>query len=254
MHQIANTLFVPDLTMVARATPQPSQKYEESVCCSAWSSLHRRFFRLYPVPVISGLNRWTVWEAKLRRKDGDSRDVSWRVDCVGDDIEQAMREVPGTDPKKVRAATVEEIGKYAGADFKALNACRVSMGAVKPRSIDKIEFEPVAADEAKAIHGEGLFGRSPLPTPTREVLRPRLYWTDESGPHNAILLEWGSSKLVNERGYEDPADLWDALHLGKGGVERYLVVGNLENIRNRYAVIAIIWKQFDGQMSMFGET
>jgi len=215
-----SSLVVDDLVIVARAAPTASKKHGRTVCTAAWSSMHRRFFRLYPVPFDTHLPRWSVCRAELYRNPSDTRAESWKIDSL--DIHDRG------DGK----ATYRELKKFASGSIHSLNECRVSMGVISNAVIDRVSLDVATPQETE----DCLFGESHIEQITR---RPRIKFFDSSGEHNCLLLDWGCSMLVNERGYTESHDLHKALRLDTE-LDRLLLVGNLSNHRNVYVVIALL--------------
>lgn len=76
--------------ILVKAFPQPSQKYEETVCVAAVSEDGREMLRLYPIryrhlPKDRQFDRFDLIEMNVERPKGDPRPESWHV------IEDSLR-------------------------------------------------------------------------------------------------------------------------------------------------------------------
>lgn len=90
---------------MVKAFPQPSLKYEETVCCAGVSLDTNKFLRLYPIryrrlPKSQRFNRFDLVEMSLT-KANDGRPESYRVDEDSINVVERARDSRLSDESKV---------------------------------------------------------------------------------------------------------------------------------------------------------
>lgn len=121
------------ICILVKAYPQPSQKYEETVCCAGITDAGK-LLRLYPIPYRrlspeQRFGRFDVIEAIIERDTSDFRPESHRVDP--DSIEIVQHEKQMDDASKVRLwapFVVESLVRLRDENV----ATERSLGIIKP--------------------------------------------------------------------------------------------------------------------------
>lgn len=143
--------------VLVKAFPQPSQKYEETVCCAGITP-EGQFVRLYPIrfrhlPKDKRFNRWDVVEYVAGRSVGDHRPESRHVSEDSISIVQSGPQVD--EEQKVRAWS-----SHVSPSLVALKAENVatekSLGIIKPDE-GSLKFKArkltAGSQEAKDLQG-----------------------------------------------------------------------------------------------------
>lgn len=165
------------LCILVKAYPQPSQKYEETVCCAGISDTGE-FLRLYPIPYRRLLteqrfDRFDIIEARIFKAEDDWRRESYKVDPDSIRIIQSGS----------RLSADEKVTLWSRFVVESLVALRQenvetkrSLGIVKP-DVGSVKFWAKAADKNDSESNEifssllsqaNLFNAEPLPKLTLE--------------------------------------------------------------------------------------
>lgn len=165
------------LCILVKAYPQPSQKYEETVCCAGISDTGE-FLRLYPIPYRRLLpeqrfDRFDVIEAKIFKAEDDWRRESYKVDPDSIRIVQVGS----------RLSAEEKVALWSRFVVDSLVALRQenietqrSLGIVKPDA-GSVKFWAKPADRndsesneifSSLLNQASLFNAEPLPKLTLE--------------------------------------------------------------------------------------
>lgn len=157
--------------VLVKAFPQPSQKYEETVCCAGITPAGQ-FVRLYPVRYRhlrpeQRFNRWDVIEYSAERPPHDHRPESRHVNEDSIRIVQGATALSETSRVAIWAPHVSP----TLAELKSSNVERgTSLGVIKP-DVGSIKFRPRSiapnSDEARKLLAEfrqvSLIDANPLP-------------------------------------------------------------------------------------------
>ena len=160
--------------ILVKAFPQPSQKYEETVCCAGITEAGA-FVRLYPVrfrhlDADKRFDRWDVVEYQALRPIDDWRPESRHVDETSIKIVQSRS--LSDDAQRVRlwaphvSASLVELKAENVATHKSLGVVRPDEGSIKFRhrklrdSEDDRQLQ--AAFKQVSLLGEGLLASLPV--------------------------------------------------------------------------------------------
>lgn len=134
--------------------PELSTKYFETVCCGGVFEDTGQPVRLYPIPYryLEGDGQFSKYQwlsGVVEKNPKDSRPESYRIDC--DSIE-LQEKVPTTADEWGKRSNY--IFKNSGWQFDSVEALQkaeraqgISIGIVKPKSIDKIEVVTRPSDD-----------------------------------------------------------------------------------------------------------
>lgn len=162
--------------ILVKAYPQPSQKYEETVCCAGITA-EGEFVRLYPVRYRhlaegSKFDRFDLIEVMGERPRGDGRPESFHID------ENSIRVVRSakTLTSEQKAALWLKSVSISLEELRSRNKSHgVSLGIVKP-DIGSMRFSAKPAHEAsnedKAISDSLLHQNSLLESPLKPLPAP----------------------------------------------------------------------------------
>lgn len=144
--------------VLVKAFPQPSQKYEETVCCAGVTP-EGQFVRLYPIrfrhlPRDKQFNRWDVVEYDAQRSVGDHRPESRHVNEDSIAIVQSGSQLD--DEQKVRAwlphvsPSLQALKDENMATHKSLGIIKPEPGSLKfkARKLSKSSADDVALQSA----------------------------------------------------------------------------------------------------------
>ncbi len=214
---------IDDLIVLGRTTPVKSKKYGHCVCVAGYSEELRSFVRIYPTKVRSKVKALHRMVVEVERRKGDARLESW---ALKDRTEDSILSIEGPVSKNdirpfldAHTSTVPE-----------LNRARRSLGIIRP-----MEFDIV-------LERRGLFESAwnGVRMATNFPHEPRVIIPACKGEQSRFMLsEWGVYELM--RKYEDTGKqitaeaIEGALHVR--GKDTYFLVGNLNNVKNRWLVI-----------------
>ncbi|WP_293222301.1 hypothetical protein [Ottowia sp.] len=127
--------------VLVKAFPQPSQKYDETVCCAGVTP-EGKFVRLYPIrfrhlPINKQFNRWDVLEYFAQRPVGDHRPESRHVSEDSIAVVQFANQL--NEEQKVRAWLPHVSPSLEVLKQENLSTGR-SLGIVKPDE-DSLRFK-----------------------------------------------------------------------------------------------------------------
>lgn len=159
------------ICILVKAYPQPSQKYEETVCCAGITDTGE-FLRLYPVPYRrlkpeQRFGRFDVIEAIIERDNSDFRPESHKVDP--DSIVIVNHETKLDETAKVRlwapfvvdSLTNLKIENHA--THRSLGIIKPDEGSLKFRAKRHNRDPEEEAAFASMYSQQGLFVDKPLP-------------------------------------------------------------------------------------------
>lgn len=154
--------------ILVKAYPQPSQKYEETVCCAGLTP-EGQFVRLYPIryrhlPAEKKFDRWDLIEYEATKPSADHRPESRHVSEDTIRIVQGKEHMPVEERVRLWAPHVTEslvVLKQANlADERSLGIVRPDLASVRFKST---KLSPEAGKERQAefrqvslLDGEGL--------------------------------------------------------------------------------------------------
>lgn len=167
------------LCILVKAYPQPSNKYEETVCCAGVSE-SGEFLRLYPIPYRRLLpeqqfNRFDVIEASIFKDGQDWRRESYKVEPESIRIVQIGKHIP--DQQKVALWSRFVVDSLVALRKENVETHR-SLGIVRPdegslifhaKPVNKHDTE--SAEIFSSLYSQAsLFNAAPLPRLTLEYV------------------------------------------------------------------------------------
>lgn len=133
-----------DVLILVKATPQPSQKYGDTVCVAgiALDPGPARWVRLYPVPfryigTAQQFKKYAIVSVKVRHAGQDAREESLKIDAESIVI---GAEVPRWSQRSVRVQDLPEISTCEAVRRVGTNLHSSSLALVRPREVDDISF------------------------------------------------------------------------------------------------------------------
>ena len=250
-------LIVPVLVSV-KASPQPSEKYGDTVCVAGtlMDPNKPRWIRLYPVPFrhLDGdqqFNKYAVIHVRLHEATQDLRPESAKIEAATVQIGPILG---GANPWRPRARWVEPL--VGPTMCHMVRAARSdpnahSLGAVRPWKVDPdLTFEAhgpwsdaqlAALERAAAMT---LFGPASPTTLKPPRLRVRLrFWCHEPGckGHHMRIIDWELTALQGRGARLSDHDLKESItdrfmrRMFQNDTDPIIFVGNQENIARRAA-------------------
>lgn len=153
-----------DIFITVKAYPNPSKKYKESVC-TAGITKNGNWIRLYPVkyrqlPKSKQFKKYQWIQAKISKNQTDKRPESYYLDHKSIKILKEEKDWPNRD---------KYLLKYVDSSIENLQAKSksedISLGLIKPASIDKLIIEKTESDwkkgHLKVINQISLFDKNP---------------------------------------------------------------------------------------------
>lgn len=139
--------------VTVKTYPNPSRKYQETVCVAGVDVETGDWLRLYPIP-FRDLKAWqqfrkySVIEVRVQKSTADTRPESFKVD------RDSIKVVEWLDTRqkwaKRRAVVLRRPATSLCALRAAQRATRTSLGVVKPEAVEfTVEPEDVSSREAK---------------------------------------------------------------------------------------------------------
>jgi hypothetical protein len=198
--------------ILVKAFPQPSQKYEETVCVAGLTP-EGRFVRLYPIryrhlPVEKRFDRWDVIEYEAERPHKDHRPESRHVN--EDTLEIVQHRDQWTAEERVAmwaphvSASLIELRAQNLSDQRTLGVVKPDPGSVR------LKFTRLSATEAKARQEEfkqvSLLDSNSLPALPVDY-EFRYLFTSGGHPHDMKIHDWEiqAAYLQYGRRYGDQA-------------------------------------------------
>lgn len=183
---------------MVKAFPQPSSKYEETVCCAGITEDTQELLRLFPIRYRrldkdDQFNRFDRVEMTITKATSDPRPESYHVD------EDSIRRIPG--PALSDEAKVRLWSPFIAPSLKALmtenQETDRSLGIIRPDP-DSLKFVIKAADQSDAEDQEVanlVFEQiSFLETPLKPLERPKYsfsyHYTCAGHPHKHQIHDW----------------------------------------------------------------
>jgi len=131
--------------MIVKAYPQPSQKYGEAVC-TAGITQDGKWIRIYPVefrqlPPEAQFEKWHWIEARIKKSSSDPRPESYNIDY---DSIKVLGKIGTANQWEQRRKILKNFDNGSLEKLEELhNSRKVSLGAIKPKTIEKFFAEPV---------------------------------------------------------------------------------------------------------------
>ncbi|HSV70878.1 MAG TPA: hypothetical protein VLI72_12265 [Methylibium sp.] len=245
--------------VLVKAFPQPSQKYEETVCCAGLGP-EGDFVRLYPVRFRQlrpeqRFDRWDVIEYQAERPRQDHRPESRHVS--EDSIRIAQRAGELSDEERVRLWA-----PHVSGSLEALKASNVatgrSLGIVRPEP-GSVRFHARATDDASdadrrmqdAYRQVSLMGEQPLPA-LKVKFEFSYSFTSAGRKHRMKIHDWEvqAAFLAYERRYGDQAlaVLTEEYEQHIPARHLHLVMGTMQAHPRQFIVIGLLRSGIDPEL------
>lgn len=162
------------ILVTVKTYPNPSTRYDETVCTAGVDLDTGRLIRLYPVryrqlPFASQFKKWDIVEIDVRHKDADARGDTWSPASEDYRIVGHLGTGRGTPPDwRERRELVAPLASTIEALEPLALACECSLGVVKVHSPARLRALPDPGEwserERLIIERDALFGprRRPL--------------------------------------------------------------------------------------------
>lgn len=156
--------------ILVKAYPQPSEKYEETVCCAGITP-DGRMVRVYPIPYRSLLpeqrfGRFDVIEAKMIKAPNDFRPESFRVEPTSIRVVQRGDSMT---PEQKAALWLPHVAESIAALKEQNRTSERSLGIVRPKP-ETVRFKWSAIDADDVAINESLSHQAAMFA--TEVLKP----------------------------------------------------------------------------------
>lgn len=242
-------MILDDFIMLGRTEPTESKKYGACVCSAGYSRELRQFIRIYPLPIQSGIKKWTRCRVPVRRPRDDSRHESWRIDVIDDSAGRAAAAVDVLGDAD-KAVEFDWLKKLAAPSIADLNKRRASLAIIDPQHMRwaferRSDVDP--ADQLTLfdrVEHEGAVHRSDLV--------PKVSFQDEQGAHTLSLKEWGCSEWLRKQ-RDACHQLWTNLKFDDPAYEHLLFIGNQNTYRTSWLIISTVSRKKTAQMSLLAE-
>ncbi|MFA5844854.1 MAG: hypothetical protein WC971_08520 [Coriobacteriia bacterium] len=194
------------ILVTVKTYPNPSAKYDETVCTAGIDLATGRLIRLYPVrfrdlPFIDQFKKWDVIEIEVKHKGSDPRGDTWTpvgdsytvVDHVGTGCGKPPDWKERKDLTLPLVTTIEELRPKAEAHECSLGVVRVHGPAILKAVPDPGEWDE---GQRQVVERQQLFGRSKRPlerVPWRFMYTFRC--SDGCGGHTYQLFDWEAYAL-----------------------------------------------------------
>lgn len=201
--------------ITVKATPQPSEKYGDTVCVAGvrLDGGSPTLIRLYPIAFRwlgdgAQFDKYDVIDLEIRRRDADTRPESYSP------TENSWTRVDSLPPWKRRHEVIRKIEPTTTCELMrraSANSAATSLGLVYPQDVGELEFEPhpkwtreqIAKMESRIARESGalipMSGAVPaiLREPRLKV-RYRYRCADRTcGGHQGRILDWELTALQN---------------------------------------------------------
>ena len=235
--------------ILVKAYPQPSQKYEETVCCAGLTPAGE-FVRLYPIryrhlPADKKFDRWDVIEYEATRPPADHRPESRHVNEDTIRIIQRRDQMPAEERVRLWAPHVSEslvnLREANIADERSLGIVRPDHGSV---TFKFSKLTPEAAKEKQAEFRQvSLLDSEGLPELPLEY-EFRYHFTCSATSHDMKLHDWEvqAAYFSYKRRYKDRAleVLTEEYEQRITAQNLHLVMGTMQAHPRQFIIIGLL--------------
>ena len=223
-------MILEDLILLGRTEPQQTKHNGVTVCSAGFSKELGEFVRVYPLDISAKVSRWDVVRANLERSPNDTHKESWKLQS-GTVLEKHSSLA---SHKPSRQAVFDALKVNQAASIADLNARRLSLGVLQPKSMH-MWLKPRKDFDDKEQQLSFLDERVIRPMP----FVPYLSVVNQDGTQNNIQLrDWGAAEF--QRKGHSANDLCSAYRLDQPDYEHLILVGNTKLYRNVWIGISII--------------
>lgn len=232
-----------DIVFLGQTVPE-SRRRDESiiqVCSIGYSPTLRSLYRIYPLPVKFGGQRWNKFLVPVERNPQDSRRESLRVASPHRRADLSMVPESMKFVERVnRDDTMEALERMAVSSIDYLNSERRSLGLLRPDGIRGYWTDNPG--HAPLLESCGLFAG-----PARNITRrgyshfARVCFRDGDGERDLMLNAWDAYEWYRRHGDSHAlSSIWDRYCFGRDDYEHLLLVGNMNGHRNVWLVVAVL--------------
>ncbi|MBT8152625.1 hypothetical protein KMP13_01675 [Epibacterium ulvae] len=246
------------VTILVKASPQPSKKHSETVCCAGLQE-DGSWKRLFPIRFrrLSGekaFKRWDIVQFKYSKPRDDSRAESCRVHEDSIQIQGNVRKPLEKSSLIQRAVVTSE--NEAVRKGQSLALIRPQNVSFSWEALSKIEIEANREKFAQqamqlSLLEEELAAYEPCP------YKFKLHYDDEHGPHNKTCADWETTATFFNLRQSMPEK--DVLrHLEKTYCDDYvkkglvLALGNIKKRPQTWQLLGIFPVEETKQLDLFG--
>jgi hypothetical protein len=238
------TELIDDLIVLGLAAPQHLMNGRTTVCMGGWSP-SRGFIRIYPAKVDMGLHRWDVIQVQVEKNDQDTRLESWKIVGSKEEWDNLHLKVEVVNHIKDAYERREIVVNNLSPCVNYLNQQHFSLGFVHASKIKKEYFDtnPQYGKQIQlALLTTHAQGWAKVKRDYKEEPRMRYVCSNceaKQGYHDQVVLEWGWYEWMRKNPNNLDQVFKNAL-LDSDQHEICLLVGNQENQRTSYMVIAVL--------------
>lgn len=195
------------VTILVKASPQPSKKHNETVCCAGIDD-QGQWKRLFPVRFrqLSGekaFSRWDIVRCNYSKPPTDTRKESCRV-------HEESIDIIGTVKRDSEKSTVIE-NSLVASEQEAI-ARGASLAIIRPRNVE-LRWKRRSAGELESARQSYISQAAQLSMLDKEIeayepcpFEFKMHYQDDSGPHKKVCADWETaatfykmSKQMEER-------------------------------------------------------
>jgi len=233
---------IDDFIVLGKTVPEKSKKYGEKVCMAGLSTEMKSLLRLYPIDIYSKIPTRSTLVVEVERNNLDSRLESWTLK------DRSTWSIRSVGEKVGKAQLIEVLESQVAQSIDNLNENRKSLGVLKVDSFDIIMKTRKNIDndlQLKLFDDFQEFAGFKTASDYFQIPYFRINGDDKQ--RCLQIREWGVYELIR-KGEESnqpisAIDIKKALHI-KDNSTVYLVVGNMNNVRNVWIIIKVF--VFDG--------
>lgn len=227
---------IDDLIVLGRAAPEPLSDGRHTVCLGGYSDT-LGYVRLYPTRRgMTQCRRWNVISVPVQSAaPDDTREESYKIAGSADSRQQAIEEVEKVG-RLTKSEQIQLIDRLSGDCTGRLNDERKSLGIVKPAHIHDFYLEETPESTVQVtLDGVERKGKRDYPYKLYIEYQCENCSLSSSG-HRQHSIEWGIYQYWDK--YDDPENVFDALHLTDEDYQHYFFVGNMNHRRTTYIIIS----------------
>jgi hypothetical protein len=244
--------------VTVKAYPNPSKKYQETVCVAGVDLDKSRWIRLYPIPYRDledkqKFSKYSIIEVKAIKARDDSRPESFKVESA------SIKKVGSIDTKNGWAERRKILLLLVSHSFcEILNKSKiddVSLGMFKPR---KIEFSCKKAKLKDEDARDACYAQLTLFNKAKDTVEPipfdfRYFFYCHNEPncpgHSLPIIDWeiGQAYRSWRWKYKDEKVLLEKIkerwldNMCTEKYDTYFFVGNMKRFRNNFMVLGVFY-------------
>ncbi len=241
--------------ILVKAYPQPSQKYQETVCVAAISEDGKQLLRLYPIrfrhlPDIKKFTRGDLVEMRVSPADNDPRPESFKVDESSIEVliqgKSASADSKASLWMGLAGGTLTELKEEWQRTGKSLGIVKPDENSIKFYYKRAKDMPAEDADLLKGIQAQtSLFDVNVKPLDPIEYLF-YLKFTSGGFPHDMQIHDWEAQETFRQykRTYKDTNLALEKMNEFYGQklltMNPHFIFGNLKNRPYQFMIIGVL--------------